>query len=766
MHVTVRLLAGLLLAAAAATSEAHPAASLELRGVASFPEAEVRRAIAADLPLLLARRPGIASDTWRRELERAVVLGYRQQGFREAAASITGSVLAVTEGPRTRCGALRLRVPPEIEAILRRALTEPQPPARWDLDTSPKPEPVVWQQGAPLDWTRIDVFATGLRKALRHAGFAASGLTVQVEEPVAGAATLSVSLATTPVRVRLGVVRVAGLLPDEAGRLRQWLALPAGAQADRALRDDVKRRLRSSGAFITSSADWEDQSIDFPGEMLRAMPHNEFQDMLAEDAAVLQVRVQQRGLADLLVTVQRVPGTAMPWEEPSRERQTILAARERLLTSFAAGADLVAETGTPDGGSLRVVWSAAHGLAAIHRPLAGPATLLALADGWLVSDGPAGRLRAPMLAPQFQFTLRSVEEDSSKQAMNMQLPGLAPVPRLQLSLEPKAFIDLVLPPSPDQPARRSWDGEVLVVANEAYGEWRLDPATGIALRRTLDGGDSVRVSLADGVWKRDMAPVIATARQPEQRPLGAVLTQGLTALRAAFPGLDDGWSGHAVLLARSGVLDGLIEVLGGMSNLDTTPSNRFAIPLLKERIPNASTAQLMPAILGAACDGLLSAKLDDGAWPRLLLRSLVVFVCGDQRAAAAGLKPVVSGAGAGPLGCLVIAHVARFAGHQMLAGILAEAGAARCDAAGLELEARLLSGLAPALLPAIAAEAESLAATESDAERVKGLRALAAACTGDGPPAERLAMAVRLASECGGGDWLRQRLLDIAAPRP
>ena len=760
----LRFAAGLLLAAGLAAGEVHPAEGLEIRGVVSFPEADVRRAIASDLPLLLARRPGLASDTWRGELGRAVALGYRRRGFREATASITGSILTVVEGPITRCGALQLRVPQEVEAIVRRAMTGSHTTSNWDLDTNPRPEAVVWQEGAPLDWTAIDRYAEGLLKVLRHAGFTSSALTVQVQDPVAGAAALSVSLATVPTRVLLGQVRVAGLLPEEAGRLRRWLALPAEAPADQALVTGVEQRLRDSGAFTLSSANWEDLSFDFPGEMLRAIPVNEFLDLMNEDAAALQARVRQRGRADLLVTVQRVPGTAMPWDgEPSRERQAILAARARLLARFAGGGDLVAETGTPDGGKLLVVWSAAHGLAAIHRPPSGPQAVLALADGWLVSDGPAGRLRAPMLAPQCQFSLKSDAQDAAKQAISMQVSGLAPIPRLQLSLDPATCISLLLQPYGERPAQRSWDGEILLVSN-GLGEWRLDPATGITLRRDLAEAGSVHLALAEGVWNRDIAPLIATARQPGQRPLGTVLAEGLSALRPAFPGLDDGLLRHALSLVRSGMLDGLAESLGGMANLDTTTSARFSIPLRKDRLPGASLMQLMPAMTAAACEGLLSTRLDDGAWPRVLLRSLVHFVCGDQRAAAAGLKPVVSGAAAGPLGCLAIGHVARFVGHEMLANILAEAGAARCDAAGLELEARLLSGLAPALLPAIAAEAESLAASASDAGRQTGLRALAAACTADGPAAARLQTAARLAADLGAGEWLRKRLQELLTP--
>jgi len=240
-----------------------------------------------------------------------------------------------------------------------------------------------------------------------------------------------------------------------------------------------------------------------------------------------------------------------------------------------------------------------------------------------------------------------------------------------------------------------------------------------------------------------------------------VLAEGLTAERSAFPGRHEEAFGHAIALARSGAPDGLIAILGGLSNLDTTSTCRFSIPTPRERMPGLPMANLFFAEVLASCEGLLSSTLDDGDWPRLLLRGAVIYHCGDERAAAATLKPVVSGASAGPLGSLAIAHVAQLAGNGLLASVLAETGATRCDAAGLALEARLLTGLAPALLPAIAAEAELLAAAAGDTERSRALRALSAACIADGPPAARLETAARLAADLGAGAWLRERLLGL-----
>ncbi len=212
--------------------------------------------------------------------------------------------------------------------------------------------------------------------------------------------------------------------------------------------------------------------------------------MLEEDATALRKRVRQRGRADLLVAVQRLPDTALPWEEASRERQAILAAWARLLARFAAGADLVVEATAADGSSLRVIWSAAHGLAAIHRPPAGQEVVLALADGCLASVGPAGRLRTPMLTPQLQFSLRMDPEDATNQKMDINFKFLAAIPGMQLSLEPAACVSMLLQKSSTQ---RSWDGEVLLLSDEGC-HWRIDPTSGFTLRLDHASAGTVRGS--------------------------------------------------------------------------------------------------------------------------------------------------------------------------------------------------------------------------------------------------------------------------------
>jgi hypothetical protein len=761
----LRLAAGLLLLAAAVAGEAAPEDGLVLRGVASFPAEQVRRAIAADLQLMLARRPGASPETWWRELERAVIVGYREQGFRDAIAIATagegGTVLTVAEGVRTRCGPLVLHVPPELEGLVRRALVEPVEESEWDIDTAPEAKPAAWAAGAAVNWNAGDRYADRITGAARRAGFVLAAVQASVQA-TGGVATLDIALPRPPVAVRLGGVRVAGLPPADAERLRRWLALPADAPASRALLDGAAQRLRRSASFSELSVQWEDQAVEIPPAMLAAISFNEFEAITKEDAAKLRARVLERGRADLLVTVSPVPGAALPWEDGMRERGVIVAASERMLARFARGDDLVLEIAAPDGDRIRVLWSAAHGFAALRRPADGQPLLIALADGQLVCDGPGGRLTAPMPAPQVTAALgpsRSQKPEENPFSFTLNLSGVGSRPRLQLSLLPAACVDSLLQPRAERPTVRTWDGEVLVLTYPGRGEARVDPASGVSLLILRPGLGDLRMALEEGAWAREVAPAFAGAKQPERHPIGMVVAETLTGLRATVPAARGDLLERSILMARSGSLDAFIALLGGMPGL-AQPGERFSIPLTPERRPAVPAMSFMLAGSAAYLDGLLCEHLPAGAWPRLLLRSTAFAVSGDVRAAAAGLKPVVSGS-TGPLGCLAIASAARLIRQDVLVGILCDAGIARCNTDGLLLEARDLAGLAPALLPAIAAGADVLAMAEADAARADRLRTLAATCVGPSAPALRLEAAARILADLGAGDWLRARLTEL-----
>lgn len=777
MDIGFRLALAICLASALLAGESETVgpcgdpATMVFPGTKTFSEQSLRRAVAGDLPLLLARRPDAARAEWLQQVEEGIRLGYRQAGFRDAMVTATvangRTRVAVGEGLRIRCGAVILPVvSPEIAALITQALGERRPntpPGLFELDTAPVFDDPLWAAGAPVDWTRPERYAERITMLLRQSGLV--GGKVETAAAVAdGRAALTVIMSEAPVPVHLGKVVIAGLPAGDGERLRRWLDLPADAPATLALQKAVYERLRASGAFVDVRTVWEDELKNLPPAMLAILSVDQLGESLRQDAEVLARRIAARGRADLLITVRPAENTALPWDEASRNRACILATRAALVRRIAGGAELVATTSL-DGARLRVVWSPAHGLAWLHEPGQGrQCTSLVIGDGWLATGRAGRQLRAPMPLPHLSITLGPNQgEDREKNPFTLtaNCNQFGAQPRVMLDLLPAGFVSMLLRSSQDVHPAESWDGDVLVLRySESGAEVRCDPAAGPSLRITPPQRDAVVIALQDGVWRGEVAPLLTGGLVPERHPVGTVLGEAIAAVRetipeaAAVPGL-----ARAAAVANSGAIDALLALVA------ETPAEveRFSIPADGPRRPRLPMMQYLIASIAAYSEGMLYDRLADDAWPRLLLRSTALAMYGDMRSAAAGLKLVFAPGRVGPLGCLVFAHAARLTGNSVLVGLLANAGMERCDADGLVLEAQTLSGLGSALLPAMGAVAEVLAAVEQDPVRTGALRGLASTCYGTAVPPVRLEAAARQAAALGACDALKGLLTELRA---
>lgn len=748
-------------------------ATMVFPGTKIFGEQALRRAVASDLPLLLARRPDASRTVWLQQLEEGIRLGYRQAGFRDVVVTATvansRTRVAVDEGPRIRCGAVILPVvSPEIAALITQALGERRPNTPlglFELDTAPVFDDPLWADGAPVDWTRPERYAERITMLLRQSGLV-GGKVESVAAVAGGRATLTVIMSEAPVAVCLGKVVIAGLPAGDGERLRRWLDLPTDAPATLALQKQVYERLRASGAFIDVRTVWEDELKSLPPAMLAILSVDQIGESLRQDAEVLSRRIAARGRADLLITVRPAENTALPWDEASRNRACILATRAALIRRIAGGAELVATTSL-DGARLRVVWSPAHGFAWLHDPGQGrKRTSLVVGDGWLATGRAGRQQRAPMPFPHLSITLGPNQgEDREKNPFTLtaNCNTFGAQPRVTLDLLPAGFVSMLLRSSQDVHPTEHWDGDVLVLRYpESGAEVRCDPATGPSLRITPPQREAVSIALQDGVWDGEVAPLLAGGLVPERNPVGTVLGEAIAAVRetipeaAAVPGL-----ARAAAVASSGAIDALLELT--VDPTATAKEEQYSIPVDGPRRPRLPMMQYLIASIAAYGEGMLYDRLTDDAWPRLLLRSTALAMCGDMRSAAAGMKQVFTPGQVGPIGCLVFAHAARMTGNSVLAGLLADAGWERCDADGLVLEARTLSGLSPALLPAMGAIAEVLAAVEQDPLRTGALRGLASTCYGTAVPPVRLEAAARQAAALGAGEALKGLFSELRA---
>jgi hypothetical protein len=748
-------------------------AAMVFPGAKTFSEQTLRRAVASDLPLLLARRSDASRTVWLQQLEDGVRLGYRQAGFRDAAVTATvvngRTRVVVDEGPRIRCGVVILPVEsPEVAALITRALGERRPNTPlglYEIDTAPVLDEPLWADGAPVDWTRPERYAERITTLLRQSGLVGG----KVETAVAvasGRATLTVSLSEAPVAVLLGKVTVAGLDAGDGERLRRWLGLPADAPANLQLQKEVYERLRATGAFVDVRVVWEDEVRNLPPAMLSILTVDQVGESLRQDAEVMARRIAACGRADLLVTVRLAEHATMPWDEASRTRSCVLAARAALMRRIAGGADLVATTSL-DGARIKLVWSPARGVAWLHDPGAGrQRTTLVVGDGWLATGRAGRQLRAPMPFPHLSITLgpnQGEDRERSPFSLSANCSTFGAQPRLMLDLLPAGFASMLLRTSQDVHPAESWDGDVLVLRYPVSGaEVRCDPVAGPSVRITPPQRDAVIIALQDGVWDGEVAPLLTGGLVPEHKPVGTVLGEAIAAVRetipeaAAVPGL-----ARAAAVANSGAIDALLELTA--DHRATTKDEEYGIPADGPRRPHLPMMQYLIASIAAYSEGMLYDRLADDAWPRLLLRSTALAMCGDMRSAAAGLKQVLTPGQVGPIGCLVFAHAARMTGNTVLAGLLADAGVERCDADGLVLEARTLSGLGPALLPAMGAIAEVLAAVEQDPVRTGALRGLASTCYGTAVPPVRMEAAARQAAALGVGEALKSLFAELRA---
>lgn len=738
---------------------------LEVRGAAAFPAADIRRAISADMPVQLARRPGQPPDAWLRAVESAVVHGYQGVGYRDASAVVRsgrdgGPVLEVSEGARSRCGPIDLRLSDDAAAAVRAALTTPPADDVWDIDTWPAAKDVVWKAGSPVDWTSIDRIARKVGAALRREGLLAAAIEVAAGPPDPVATRLTVALAEPPVRVRLGQVRIEGLSGNDAERLRAWLGLPGDGIADERMRAGVAARIRDAGSFRDAVVVWEDGDSRGLGLDLGVMTASEVDQAMRREEARLAAPVRARGRADLVVSLRRIAGVALPWEDGRRDRDTLLAARSRLLGRFAGGADLVVDAQTASG-PVRLVWSGGHGVA-----VSGPGgRMIILGDGWLVCSGPAAAWRAAVPALRLKVEDRFTPDDKATKPndtdVNLSVSGVAPRPGVRLALDPGAFVAGLLRSGRDDQPTVVRDGESLELRYPNGAELRADPVAGMVASLPTERFGRIRIGLQDGIWGSQVAPVIAAARQPDGPPVGGVLAEAVAMVEAVWPGALGGHAGMLAPLLRSGALDALVE----MCSRSGSDDDRFAISCGDGRMPDLVAGKIPLVMLAFELDAGLVDRLAESAWPRVLLRAAAYLFAGDPRASAAALRPIIGGR-VGPVGCLAVSRAVRQAGQPLLAGIIAERGIAVCDASGLELEAEELSGLAPAILPVVATIATLQAGVAADPGRRAALADLARICTGPGLPADRLAAAARAAAGVGAVDWLRNQLSADPEPSP
>ncbi|MEK7414760.1 MAG: hypothetical protein AAB263_15710, partial [Planctomycetota bacterium] len=143
--------------------QAGDPASIVIRGHTVVPVVEVRRAIANNLYMGIVGHPQAPRDVFLRELASSVLQGFLQSGYKNAVVQSLWEdgrvILNLESGPCYLAGPLEIDAPPDIIAVVRRAVTERWPKrykqflrAPPELDTAPETECPEWNVGKPVDW--------------------------------------------------------------------------------------------------------------------------------------------------------------------------------------------------------------------------------------------------------------------------------------------------------------------------------------------------------------------------------------------------------------------------------------------------------------------------------------------------------------------------------------------------------------------------------------------------------------------------------------
>jgi hypothetical protein len=534
-------------------------AALIIRGASQVPAGEIRTAIGESLDLLAARQDDAPRGPWLDQLATAVQDGYHQTGFRDAtvAASVVDTpdgarvLLAIHEGERTRCGALALVADATAAAVLRDAFTPGPDAADADIDSEPRPSDSDWQPGHGVDY-RADTLpdlVVQARTALRRAGLAGAALTAAY---VPGAAPGTVDLALTvthaPTAVRLGGIVVNGIPPDQADRLRAWLALAPDAPADGPLAVAVARRLRDSGRYLALQVTWEDVT-DFnlvPGKSIA-----ELQDDWNRAMTTGGARTAARGRADLVITLTPCPDLPPPWVA-DRAWDTILAARATALARLSAGRAALVVDGDTATTRIRLTWSPRHGLAlqafprAATAPPTATATLICSAAGFIGRTATAA-WTMPTCGLSLDSTLASSGENDRHTTIGAHFAyDTRQHFRLRSTIDPTALGNTILyDGNPGTTIATTWDGDVLVVrqsgTSAASMTYRADPATGISGTWIGDDGRTTTFHLADlglpagrAADSASMAAMTATGARDATTPAAAWPDPALIQMETAF----------------------------------------------------------------------------------------------------------------------------------------------------------------------------------------------------------------------------------------
>src|ERR1039458_4110068 len=681
-------------------------ARLSIEGGQTFTEGDIRRALQSDLDYLVAAHPEASLSECLAALEKRIRAGYRDCGFPDVAVQARFDLPAgrievkVTEGPRFRCGSLRvtgLKSIPVAE-FTRRFAEKLAPPS--DQTT---PAPGIWNTGVPASFTADSLanYSAAASNTFAALGRFTAKFKVEIPpQPASGEAALAVIVEDEGPKAILLGIELVGNKQNRRDDVINFLGLAKGMAVTQDLIDEKARAL-------TQAARFADLSIT---------------PMVLGASGQVSLRIN-------LVGNNRLPPLK---QSLSREEKTLLRLREWLLAWESRQDDLIVDWSPPTA------------------PVAGlpPLTYLP-GKGWSASTpgqrpqrievivAPSGGIMAQVMGnapgqehPQDIYSILIKSEALSvfaqvhQRKLHIPLPpgysglifvkvgpsanatdqfnltmgaGLSPAQtndnwRLRLDLLPAAFIHLLYRPG----TKATWQGEGLTVRTESFalrveeGTGRLLEAESIASKPAAGAGTSdaysMKVRFTVGAFAKAQDQIAAsTVAYPDafqsQRAYGSAL--GFIAAEVALA--EPLWSSvlGGPTPAPKTALASALEKLLASSFLDpyqklldaANPSrsdDEFTIP--SKPMKNQDEFQQAIKRVMVWCAGHAQELAPADSWWQTLLRESAYKLNSRTEHQTAALARLTATDNLGPIGCFAALHTDRKSGVSGKRGALGAHG--------------------------------------------------------------------------------------------
>lgn len=238
-------------------------------GVAAFDPSDIRWELEHDFDVVLASHPGKDLFDYLKVLQKTVLLGYRHNGFPDAAVDCLFNhtqeriEVRVKEGARFQCGEVLVTGASCVSAdAIVRALTDDS-----------KPQHTLWKPEAPApfdDETR-DEFRKRIRAAYGAVGCFEPEFDIEIRKGTEGHRALAVTIRDEGPLTIVGEVQVTGTKRDSAAEIIQRLAIEPDTPFGTDLTGKLAARLKETRRYLSVSVKRGESAAASEGRLVQGV---------------------------------------------------------------------------------------------------------------------------------------------------------------------------------------------------------------------------------------------------------------------------------------------------------------------------------------------------------------------------------------------------------------------------------------------------------------------------------------------------------------